>query len=71
MANPLKQKLTDRLQALQQQRAEHVARHQAELALIDGQIAAIARLAQNWETYTVEQALAELDKTGVILDLKS
>jgi len=71
MANPLKQKLIDRLTALQTQRSERAAEFQAQLAKLDDQIAALRTLAQNWDTLTVDQALADLAQTGITLDLKS
>jgi hypothetical protein len=71
MANPLKAKLQDRFQALTKQRAEKAAAFAAQLALIDAQIDALRSLAQNWDTFTVDQALAALDQTGITLDLKS
>jgi len=71
MANPLKAKLSERLAALQAQRAEKAAEFAAILALIDAQITAIRDLAQNWDTYTVDQALAKLAETGVRLELES
>jgi hypothetical protein len=71
MANPLKAKLQDRFQALTKQRAEKAASFAAQLAAIDAQIDALRSLAQNWDTFTVDQALAALDQTGITLDLKS
>jgi hypothetical protein len=71
MANPLKEKLADRLHALQQQRTEKAQRFQGELATLDAEIAAIVKLAQNWDTYTVDQALAALADAHIALDLKS
>lgn len=71
MANPLKQKLQDRLQALQAHRQETAQRAQAQLAAIDGQIDAIKTLAQQWDTLTVDQALAALNQAGILLELKA
>ena len=71
MPNPLKQKLIDRFAALKTQRDEKAAQFAAELASIDAQLAALRDLAQNWDTLTVDQALAELAATGIRLDLQS
>lgn len=71
MANPLKQKLIDRLTALQTQRSEKATEFSAQLARYDAQIVALRNLAQNWDTLTVEQALAGMEQTGVTLELKS
>lgn len=71
MASPLKTKLQDRFQALTMQRAEKVAQFAAIIAAIDSQLDALRSLAQNWDTYTVDEALATLERTGVTLDLKS
>jgi hypothetical protein len=71
MANPVKQKLVDRLAALQTQRSEKAAEFAGQLAKIDDQITALRTLAQSWDTLTVDQALAALEKTGVTLELKS
>jgi hypothetical protein len=71
MANPLKQKLIERLTALQTQRSEKAAEFQGQLARYDEQITAIRDLAQSWDTLTVDQALAALEKTGIRLELES
>jgi hypothetical protein len=71
MANQLKQKLIERLTALQTQRSEKAAEFQGQLARYDEQITAIRDLAQSWDTLTVDEALAALDKTGIHLELKS
>jgi len=70
VANPLKAKLLDRYNALRVQRAEKAAEFQAIIAKIDAQIAALQNLAQNWDTLTVDEALAGLEQTGVTLELK-
>ena len=71
MANPLKDKLLDRLKALQAKRDEQAVLFQAQLAQIDAQITALRTLGQNWDTLSIEQGLAELEKTGIFFDLKS
>lgn len=71
MALALRQRLQERFAALQAQRAEKAAKYQADLAAIDAQIAALRTLAQNWDTLTLDQALAALEQTGVRLDLQS
>lgn len=71
MANPLKQQLIDRLTKLQTQRSEKAAEFAAILAKYDAQIQAIRDLAQNWDSLTIDQALAELAQTGITLELKS
>ena len=71
MANPLKQKLVDRFTALKTQRDEKAAQFASELAAIDAQLAALRSLSLNWDTLTVDQALAALDQTGIRLDLQS
>ena len=71
MPNPLKDKLQARYVALQAQRAELLTRHTGELATLDGQIAALRTLAQQWDTMTVEQALTALEQTGIRLELQS
>lgn len=71
MANPLKEKLEQRFFALQKHRQEIVLRQRSELATLDEQIAALRDLAQQWDTMTVDEALAALDKTGIRLDVQS
>lgn len=71
MPNPLKQKLIDRGVALKAHRDELAARYTAELSTLDARIQALRDLALNWDTLTVDQALAQLDATGVLLELKS
>ena len=71
MANPLKDKLLARFTGLQTRRSELIARHAGEIATLDEQIAALRTLAQQWDTLTVEQALAALEKTGIRLDVQS
>jgi hypothetical protein len=67
----LRERLVERRRALLIQRAEKAADFARQLAVIDAQIAAIQSLAQNWDTLTLDQALAQLELTGVSLDLKS
>lgn len=69
MANPLKDKLVARYQALVKQRQEKAAEFQSQLALLDAEISALQTLAQNWDTYTVDQALTALAQAGVRLDI--
>ena len=71
MANPLKEKLQQRFLALQRQKTEVLARHAGELATLNEQIDALRTLAQQWDTMSVDEALAALDKTGVRLDVQS
>lgn len=70
MPNPLKQKLIERAQALQAQRTERAAQYAGDLAAMDAKLVALRDLAQNWDTYTVEQALAKLAQTGVDLEVR-
>lgn len=70
MANPLKEKLTDRFKALKAHRDELAARYSAEIATLDQRLQALQLLAQQWDTLTVEQALAQLDATGIVLEVK-
>lgn len=71
MSNVLKQKLVERLTALQSQRSEKQAEFSAILARYDAQITAIRDLAQTWDSITVDQALTKLADTGINLELKS
>jgi len=71
MSNPLKDKLIERRTALQSQRTEKQAEFAAILAHYDSQIAALQILAQNWDSLTLDQALAKLTETGISLELKS
>jgi hypothetical protein len=71
MALTLREQLGNRLVALRKQRAEKAAAFASQIAVIDGQVTAIQGLATNWDTLTLDQALALLAQTGVSLDLKS
>jgi hypothetical protein len=70
-AAELKAKLQARATALQTHRAELVARCDAQVAQLDTQLAAIRALAQNWDTYTVEQAITKLAETGLAMEIRS
>lgn len=67
----LKEQMTERLAKLQEKRVELVARQDAELSALDRQIAATRQLVTNWDSATVDQALATLSQTGVRLRLDS
>lgn len=65
----LRDKLTQRVAALMTQRENITRKYQGEINTIDTQLAACRDLAQNWDTYTITQALAVLVQTGVRLQL--
>jgi DNA-binding protein H-NS len=67
----LKEQLVERLAKLRQKRQELVAQRQAELARIDEQITNTQGLIENWDVFTIEEALAALAKTGIRLRLDS
>jgi hypothetical protein len=71
MALTLREQLGNRLAALRKQRTEKAATFAGELSRIDAQVTAIQSLAQNWDTLTLDEALALLAQTGVSLELKS
>lgn len=71
MANPLKEKLIDRLKALQAQRNEKAGEFAAAIARYDDQITAIRDLAQAWDTLTLDQAILALEKVGISFDIKT
>lgn len=67
----LKEQMAERLTKLQEKRVELVARQDAELAALDRQIAATQQLVTQWDTVSVDEALATLSQTGVRLRLDS
>lgn len=69
-AMDLKAKLTERVQGLQRQRAELVARHMAQVAVLDSQLVALRDLAQRFDTLTLSEALTVLQQTGVSVEIK-
>lgn len=70
MSNPLKDQLIDRFTKLQTLRSERAADFAAQLARLDQQISELRTLAQQWDTMTVDQALAAVERAGIHFDLK-
>lgn len=67
----LKPQLQDRLSKLRVKRAELLAQRTAELASVDEQITFCQGLVENWDVFTIDEALAALAKTGIRLKLDS
>jgi hypothetical protein len=67
----LKEQLSDRLRKLRDRRTELVAQRANEIARIEEQITFCQGLLDNWDTFTIDEALAALVKTGVRIKLES
>jgi len=63
--------LADRLAKLRTRRQDVVQQRAAELARVDEQISFTQTLIDNWDTLTIDQALAALDKAGIRLRFDS
>ncbi len=61
----LRDALGVRLQRLKQTRQEVVARAKADVGKLDAQIAACEDLYLRWDTLTINDGLAALEKTGL------
>ena len=66
-----KAQLVDRLAKLRARRADLISQRSAELANIEEQIAFCQGLVDNWDVFTIDEALAALAKTGIRLRLDS
>jgi hypothetical protein len=62
-----KQQLVDRLARLQTRRQQVARQRAAELARIDEQITFTQGLIDNWDTFSIEEALVALDRAGIAL----
>lgn len=67
----LKPQLVERLTKLRTRRAELVQQRIADLASLDEQIAFCQGLVDNWDVFTIDEALAALAKTGIRIRLDS
>ena len=67
----IKPMLVERLKKLRERRADVVTQRAAELARIDDQITFTQGLLDNWDVFTIDEALAALDKTGIRLRFDS
>jgi hypothetical protein len=63
-----KELLTERLQRLQARRQQVARQRAAELARIDEQITFTQGLLDNWDTFTIDEALQAAQRAG--LDIK-
>lgn len=66
-----KAQLVDRLGKLRLRRGELVTQRAGELARIDEQIAFTQGLIDNWDVFTIDEALAALAKTGIRMRIDS
>jgi len=66
-----KAQLVDRLVLLRKRRQELVQQRQAEMARIDDQITFTQGLIENWDVFTIEEALVALAKAGIKIRVES
>lgn len=67
----MKTELIERAKKLRERKAELVARRADEIAKLDDQIAFTQGLIENWDTFTIDEALIALGRAGIRLKIET